>query len=133
MNQRDRLYVQREWIAWAAWIRQGQTFPSALGYKSTTVEYALMRGETGGCGQGGSKALMYFECDKNVEKLNTVFWSLEEMQQNAISGVYLYRMPERRIATIIDVTRHQVRNWLNDGYLAGFKALSTTEKQRYCK
>lgn len=92
-----------------------------------------MRGETGGDGYGGSKALTYFECDKNVEKLNTVFWSLEEMQQNAISGVYLYRMPERRIATIIDVTRHQVRNWLNDGYLAGFKALSTTEKQRYCK
>ena len=91
MNQRDRLYVQREWLAWASWMRQGKTFPNALGYKSGTVEYALMRGETGGDIHAGSKVPDRFDCDRNVEILNKVFWNLPENTKNAISGVYLYR------------------------------------------
>ena len=124
MNQRDRLYVQREWLAWASWMRQGKTFPNALGYKSGTVEYALMRGETGGDIHAGSKVPDRFDCDRNVEILNKVFWNLPENTKNAISGVYLYRMQERRIALIIDVTRHKIRRWLNDGYHAGYEALT---------
>jgi hypothetical protein len=87
-----------------------------------------MRGETGGDVQAGSKVPDRFDNDRNVEILNKVFWDLPEDIKNAISGVYLYRMQERRIALIIDVTRHKVRCWLNDGYLAGYEALTTENK-----
>jgi len=105
-------------------MREGQTFPSTLGHRSSTVEYALMRGETGGDHISGSKVPERFESDRSVEILNKVFWNLPEDIKNAISGVYLYRMQERRIALIIDVTRHKVRCWLNDGYVAGYEALT---------
>jgi hypothetical protein len=131
MNQRDRLYIQREWIAWADWVRQGQTSPNALGYKSGTVEYALMRGETGGSAIGCSKVPERFEHDRNAGLLNRVFWSLPDMQQNTITGIYIKRMDERSVAVIIGVTRHKVRGWLSDSYIAGFEAI-TTEQQNRC-
>lgn len=126
MNQRDKLYVQRELIAWANWVKQGRTFPgSAIGYKSTTVEYAIMRGETGGSGISGPKVPTKFNTDRNVETVDRVFSDMPKYEQDAISGVYLYQMPERRIALIVGATRHLIRVRLYAGYVAVYEALTT--------
>ena len=125
MNQKDRLFVQRELIAWSNWMRQGRTFPNALGYKSSTVEYALMRGETGGDYINSSKVPSKFNCDRNVEIIDKTFWRLPENQQSAITGIYIYKMPERRIAVICEVSRHEIRKRLFSGYSAVYLALTT--------
>ena len=109
-------------------MREGQTFPSTLGHRSSTVESALMRGETGGDHISGSKVPERFESDKSVEILNKVFWNLPEDIKNAISGVYLYRMQERRIALIIGISLHKVKKHLWIGYEAGFDALTNENK-----
>ena len=125
MNQRDRLFVQRELIAWADWIRQGQTFPNALGFKSGTVEYALMRGETGGETIGHSKVPERFSEDRRVEIVNKAFWNLDENKRAVVSGVYLHRIQEQRIANMTGMTRHRIRVWLTDSYICVFNSIST--------
>jgi len=116
MNQRDRLWVQREWIAWGFYVRDGCTFPNALGYKSTTVEYALMQGETGGDGVSHDKVPTRYNLDSNVEKLQKTYAKLPQDQQEAIAGVYVYRMPARRIGLIVGVTRHKIQLRLWEAY-----------------
>ena len=123
VNQRDRLYVQREWIAWAAWVRDGQTFPNALGYGSSTPIGTLLSGEIGGGGQGKAKVPTWFSGDDNVEKANVVYGQMPEPTRVVLSGVYLCRMSEQRTADIINVSRRQVRNNLSTAYQALFDVL----------
>jgi hypothetical protein len=96
-----------------------------MGYPGATVEYALMRGTTGGSGHSESKAPTKFNTDKNVELIGKVFAEMPEVEKDAIAGVYLYRMPERRIALIIGTTRHVIRIRLYAGYQAVFAGLTT--------
>ena len=130
MNQRDRLFIQREWIAWADWVRQGQTCPNTLGYKSQTVEYSLMRGDTGGDSIGGSKVPLKYSYDNNAEILNRIYWGLPTNQQQTITGVFYHKETERSVAFVIGATRHQVRRWLSDSYIAGFEALTTKNNSK---
>ncbi len=127
MNQRDRLWIQREWIAWANWVRDGRTFPNALGYKSKTVEYALMRGETGGDVKGTSRVPTRFKDDRNVHLLDRVFWQLDAQPKYAIQLVYVRRKSERDVAICLDTSRHKVRQWLTAAYKAGIQAVTTTD------
>jgi hypothetical protein len=127
MNRRDLLYIQREFQAWGWWQREGCTQPNAIGFKSSTVEYSIMRGETGGSCLAGSKVPERFNLDRNVERIQKIFTQLPEDQQIPISGVYLYLMPERRIALIVGVPRHQIRKRLYAGYAAGLEGLSTKQ------
>ena len=83
-----------------------------------------MRGETGGDHISGSKVPEWFEIDREVEILGRVYWKLPEDVKHVMYGIHHDRMQERRIALIIDVTRHKVRCWLNDGYVAGYEALT---------
>ena len=128
MNQRDRLFIQREWIAWADWVRQGQTCPNTLGYKSSTVEHGLMSGDTGGV-TTGNKVPTRFNHDENVEKLNRLFWRFHVEQQRVMTGIYCGKSTERTVAHYMKITRHRVRQLLHDSYLSGFHTLTTTEKR----
>ena len=115
MNRRDRLFIQREWLAWAQWKRDGSAFPNVLGYGSSTPIGSLMSGDSGGCSRS-SKIPTWFAGDDNVDKAEKVFYRLPEKSKCVISGVFYGRMTERRIAIILDCTRHQVRKRLNVGY-----------------
>jgi hypothetical protein len=123
MNRRDRLYVERELKAWGKWFRQGCTFPNALGFNSSTVEHSLMRGET-----GGSCSILTvptkFNLDKDIETVQKVFTALPSVEQEPISGVYIYRMKEPRLAIILGVAPHVIRIRLWAGYAAVLEGLS---------
>jgi len=129
MNNKDRLYVIRELNAWSNWVRQGRTFPNILGYKGSTVEYSLMRGETGGDYQSTSKVPGRFNLDRNVECIDKVFWRFPIDIRDPITAIYLYRLSERRTASILDISRRQIGNRLNSGYLQVYDALRTTDKK----
>ena len=129
MNQRDRLWIQREYIALASWWRDGRTFPNTLGFKRETVEYALMRGETGGDVHGKSKVPTRFNDDTNIRKLDRAYWRMGEKQQCTISLIFYKRKSERDAAACLGVTRHVVRQWLNDAYQTGYQALTTKDNQ----
>jgi len=126
MQARDRLFVQREWIAYGCWLREGQTYPNALGFKSGVAAFSQ---EPGG-GMGGSKVPTHFNGDKNVEIAHQVFWQLIVPVRVVVTGVFLYRMPEQQVADIIETTRHQIRKRLNTGYESLLQAISTEEHQR---
>ena len=126
MNPRDKCFVDRELKAWAAWMKQGRTFPNTLGFKSSTVEWALMRGETGGDGVSGSKIPTRFNCDRNVATIDRVFWHMPVKPREAVSGVYIYCMPQKTIAAILGVSDRQVRNRLMNGYEIIYSALTNT-------
>ena len=128
VNQRDRLFIQREWLAWAQWKRQGETFPNALGYGSSTPIGSLMSGDIGGGCGGSSKVPTWFNGDDHVDQAQKVYSSLPENAKCSIAGVFYDRMSERRVAVLLECTRHQVRQWLNSGYQALFVAITTKEK-----
>ena len=128
MNQRDRLYVQREWLAWASWVRDGQTHPNVLGYGASPIG-ALLSGEMGGGCGGKSKAPTWFNEDKAIDTAQKIYKKLPEQVKCSISGVYIQRYSERRVAVLLSVSRHQVRSWLNRGYYDLFDALTTTDKR----
>ena len=123
INQRDRLYVQREWLAWAAWERDGRAFPNALGYGSSTPIGSLLSGEIGGGGQGKAKVPTWFHGDVNVEKADKVYYSMIVTARVAVSGIYLCRYSEQRTADEAGVSRRQIRNGLNQAYQALYDAL----------
>ena len=128
VNRRDRLFIQREWLAWAAWKRDGEAFPNVLGYGSSTPIGSLMSGDLGGgCGRS-SKVPTWFTGDSHVDKAQNVYSKLPENVKCSIAGVFYDRMSERRIAVLMECTRHQVRSWLNVGYNDLFVALTTKSK-----
>ena len=127
MTRKQRLFIQRELIAYFAWVRDGQTFPNALGYKPTTVEYALMRGETGGDVISTSRVPLKYNGDENIEVIHRAYWRLPDPQKGALYGVFGRRMPERVVAGIAGVSRHEVRKRLNEGYKRLYMAVSREE------
>jgi hypothetical protein len=67
-----------------------------------------MRGETGGESQGQAKVPTRFNLDRNVEILCKVFSDLPKERQEIVAGVYLWNMPERRVAVILGIPEHNV-------------------------
>ena len=117
------MFCQREWVAYAAWVRDGYAFPNALGYGSSTPIGTLLSGEIGGSGQGKAKVPTWFCGDVNVEKAHKVFYAMKEPGRVAVSGVYLCRYSEQRTADEAGVSRRQVRNGLSQAYQALYDAL----------
>ena len=126
MNSRDRLYTQRALIAWADWIRDGRTFRNAaLGYPTSTVEYALYAGAPGVSGASGSRVPTHFNHDREVERIDKVFWRFPQDIRETLWLVYFHRKQERHAATILGTTRHKIRKCLSNGYRLAFHAIST--------
>ena len=124
MNNRDRLYAQREWVAYAQWRREGCTCPNALGYGSSTPIGSLLAGELGGGGVAKSKVPLNFQEDHNVDISHRVYNHLPIEVREIICGVFMARWSEQFTADTIGVTRHQVRNRLTTAYNALYLALS---------
>ena len=127
MNQRDRLYAQREWIAYAQWRREGCTCPNALGYGSSTPIGSLLSGELGGGGIAGSKVPTRFQTDHNVDISHKVYNRLPIEIREIIAGVYMARWSEQFTADTIGISRRQVRNRLTTAYETLYAALRTVE------
>ena len=108
MDRRDRLWIIREWKAYFNWVLQGCTYPNALGFKSTTVECALMLGEAGGGGLSQAKIPTRYNLDPNVEKLNKTFSGLVTKDQEIIALSSGADMKAHRIGIIVGVTKHNV-------------------------
>ena len=109
MNQRDRLWIIREWKAYFNWVLQGCTYQNtALGFKANTVEGALMCGEAGGGGLSQAKIPIRYNLDPNVEKLNKTFSGLVTKDQEIIALSSGADMNERRIGLIVGITKHKV-------------------------
>lgn len=124
VNQRERLYTQRALIAWSDWLKAGRTLPNpGLGYPTTTVEYALLRGLTGGDRAYSSTVPGRFNIDKEIEQVDKVFWRLPVAIKEPITLIYIYRKCERDAAHILGTTRHQIRIRLNKGYKRVFDGL----------
>ena len=129
VNNRDRLYAQREWIAYATWRREGCTCPNALGYGSSTPIGSLLSGDIGGGNVAKSKVPTHIQTDHNVDISHRVYNQLPIDIREIICGIYMARWSEQFCADTVGITRHQVRNRLTVAYQALYEALSTGEKQ----
>ena len=130
MNNRDRLYAQREWIAYAQWRREGCTCPNALGYGSSTPIGSLLSGEIGGSGIAKSKVPTHFQTDHNVDISHRVYNKLPIDIREIVCGVFMAKWSEQFTADTIGVSRRQVRNKLTIAYESLYEALRTGTQNR---
>jgi hypothetical protein len=83
-----------------------------------------MRGETGGDGCSLLITPTRFNLDRDIETVQRIFTKLPSIEQEPISGVYIYKMKEPRLAIILGVAPHVIRIRLWAGYAAVLEGLS---------
>ncbi len=109
MNRRRLEHLTKALDWWAAWVRAGRTWPNTLGFPGATVEYRMMRGETAGAPQRGSKTPLRFTLDSEVEDIDRALQRMPEGLRAVVCARHMRGMSLRDGANAVGITVNEFR------------------------
>ena len=97
--------------------------PNRLGFKPSTCEYRIMRGELGGSGVSKSVVPHKFNLDRRVERIDGVLSTIAKVKQCAIAGTYVIGFSQNDLAQKLGITRGKLRRTLEKAYADVYMAI----------
>lgn len=97
---------------WGLWVRDGRTWPNALGYGSETVEARLMAEGAGACsstGTKGSKVPLWTNWDRQIIQADKAINEMPNNLRLVVSAHWVKGLSLRDIASRTDRPRSEVR------------------------
>ena len=116
MNNKDLLYIKREFDAWGWWVYEGCVIPSALSFKCS------WKVETGS--ETGLRVPERIKLDRNVQILHRMVAKQPQEAAEALIWVHPHHRPERQLSAVTGRSRHQIRKILYKAYEIGLEAIS---------